>query len=69
MSATPGKVMILDIVEKFGQQVMLLKFLRARKKEWVGKVFSAGFNENAIWFDDLVPEPGSEHFFYQENYI
>ncbi|WP_038031328.1 KamA family radical SAM protein [Thermonema rossianum] len=66
MSATPGKVQILDILELEGEKVFALRFLQSRVPEWSGKLFFAKYNPNAIWLDDLEPAFGKERFFYEE---
>lgn len=55
MSTTPGKVLIDGIEELAGKKVFVLKFIQARRPEWVNRVFLAKFDAQATWFTDLNP--------------
>ncbi|MGB3464644.1 MAG: lysine 2,3-aminomutase [Cyclobacteriaceae bacterium] len=68
MSCNPGKIQVLDITEIQGEKVFVLRFIQARKKEWVGKTFFAAYNPDAIWIDDLKPAFNQEYFFYESEY-
>lgn len=64
MSATPGKV-VVDGVSMIGsEQVFALRFLQARRPEWVGRPFFARFDPKATWLDQLVPAFGEDEFFF-----
>ena len=39
--------------------------LQGRDPEWTGRPFFAKYDENATWFDDLVPAFGEPHFFFE----
>jgi KamA family protein len=69
MSTTPGKIQIVDTIDVHGESILLLKFLRARKKEWVNKVFLAKYNDSAIWVDDLAPANGSDWPFNRQDFL
>jgi len=59
MSASPGKVSIDGIVEVAGEKVFALRFLQARRQDWVGRPFFAAFDPQATWFTDLKPALGA----------
>ena len=68
MSAGPGKVRIVGIVEVKGEKVFNLEFLQGRNPDWVGKPFFAAYDSKAQWLDDLVPAFGASEFFYEKEY-
>lgn len=53
MSATEGKIQVLGVTELFGQKVIGLTMLQARKEESVMQPFFARYDEKALWIDDL----------------
>ncbi|MFQ5677614.1 MAG: KamA family radical SAM protein [bacterium] len=53
MSATEGKIQILGVTELFGEKVIGLTMLQARKDESVMRPFFARYDESALWIDDL----------------
>jgi len=55
MSAHPGKVQVLGISEINGEKVFVLNFIQARNTDWVGKLFYAKYNSDALWVTDLEP--------------
>lgn len=64
MSCSPGKILIEDTANVQGEDVFVLRFLRARDESWVGRVFFARFDAKATWFDDLDPASEQDsHFF------
>lgn len=65
MSASPGKVKVEGITRVAGEKVFVLKFLRARHTDWVGRPFFARFDPKATWLDDLEPAFGRERFFFE----
>lgn len=65
MSATPGKVVVDGVSVIGSEQVFALRFLQARRPEWVGRPFFARFDAQACWFDQLEPAFGREEFFFQ----
>jgi KamA family protein len=67
MSATPGKVVVLGTQEIHGERVFVLSFLRARKREWVGKPFFAKLDPRARWLDELQPAFGAKRFFFEDD--
>ncbi|OQX97341.1 MAG: lysine 2,3-aminomutase [Bacteroidetes bacterium 4572_128] len=66
MSAKPGKIQILGIIEVNGEKVFVLSFIQGRNKDWVGKPFFAKFNEKAVWLNNLKPAFNDEKFFYEK---
>lgn len=68
MSAGPGKVEIQGIVELNGEKVFALRFIQGRNPEWVQQIFFAKYDEEATWYDDLVPAFGEEKFFFSDEY-
>lgn len=68
MSAGPGKVEIQSIIELNGEKVFVLRFIQGRNPDWVQRTFFAKYDENATWYDDLVPAFGEEKFFFTDEY-
>jgi KamA family protein len=66
MSATPGKVVVLGTQEIHGERVFVLGFLRARRREWVGRPFFARLDPRAKWLDDLQPAFGESRFLFED---
>jgi KamA family protein len=64
MSATPGKVVIDGVTTIGREQVFALRFLQARRPEWVGRPFFARYDANATWLDQLRPAFGEQEFFF-----
>lgn len=65
MSATPGKVQLLDTVEIRGEKYFQLMMLRGRNPEWAGKSFLARYDEEATWLDHLDPAFNKPSFFWE----
>lgn len=68
MSAGPGKVEIQSVIELNGEKVFVLRFIQGRNPDWVQRTFFAEYDENATWYDDLVPAFGEEKFFFTDEY-
>ncbi len=68
MSCEPGKVQVLGVQEVKGEKIFVLRFLQARRPEWVDIPFFAKYNPNATWIDDLEPAFGEEKFFFENGY-
>lgn len=68
MSAGPGKVEIQGIAELNGEKVFVLRFIQGRNSDWVQRPFFAKYDENVMWFDDLVPAFGEDKFFFTDEY-
>lgn len=66
MSATPGKVVVDGASVIGGEEVFVLRFLQARRPEWVGRPFFARFDAAATWLDQLEPAFGADEFFFAE---
>jgi len=65
MSATPGKIHVLGVIEIGNKKAIVLRFLQGRNPQWVLQTFLAEYNEKSIWIDDLKPF-GSEKFFFED---
>jgi len=65
MSATPGKVQLLDTLEIRGEKYFQLMMLRGRNPEWAGKSFLARYDEEATWLDHLDPAFNKPSFFWE----
>lgn len=68
MSAGPGKVLVDGIATINGERVFVLKFLQARRADWVNRVFFAAYDKTAFWLDDLKPAFGESEFFFEKEY-
>jgi len=66
MSADAGKVQILGVSEIQGERVIALRMLQGRNPAWVLRPFYAGYDESAIWLNDLRPAFGEADFFFEE---
>ena len=64
MSATPGKVQLLDIMNVNGEKVFALRLLQGRNAEWTNRLFFAAYDPAAVWWDDLKPAPFDDGFFF-----
>jgi L-lysine 2,3-aminomutase len=67
MSADPGKVLVDGITEVNGERVFVLKFLQARRSEWVNRVFFARYDPKVAWFDEMKPAFGQTEFFFERD--
>jgi KamA family protein len=65
MSALPGKIQVLGVSEINNQKAIALRMIQGRNPDWVAKPFFAKYDENAIWYTDLIPAFGDEKFFFQ----
>ena len=65
MSASPGKVEVQGVTDVGGERVFVLRFLQARKREWVQRPFFAKHDPKATWLDQLRPAFGEEKFFFE----
>ncbi len=59
MSATPGKVLVEDVVEINGEKLFALKLIQARDPAKVGKLFFAKYDPKATWYTELEPWGGT----------
>jgi KamA family protein len=66
MSATPGKVVVDGVATIGHEQVFVLRFLQARRPEWVGRPFFARYDPAATWLTQLRPAQGEEEFFFAQ---
>eukprot|EP00401_Gymnodinium_catenatum_P083458 CAMPEP_0117486906 /NCGR_PEP_ID=MMETSP0784-20121206/15723_1 /TAXON_ID=39447 /ORGANISM="" /LENGTH=186 /DNA_ID=CAMNT_0005281541 /DNA_START=37 /DNA_END=597 /DNA_ORIENTATION=- len=60
MSCTPGKVEVVGVENVGGTTAFVLRFLQCRDAAWIGHVFFAKYDENAVWFDELEPLDGMQ---------
>jgi len=60
MSCTPGKVEITGIEEVNGELAYVMRFLQCRNSDWIGRLFFAKYDDQAIWFDQLKPLAGQQ---------
>ncbi|HEX9845658.1 MAG TPA: hypothetical protein VGA92_04260, partial [Candidatus Nitrosotenuis sp.] len=65
MSANPGKIQVLGVVDVGKKKAIALRFLQGRNPKWVQRPFLAKYDEKAIWIDDLEPFSGKK-FFYED---
>lgn len=65
MSATPGKVLVDGTTRLHGRELFVLKFIQARRLEWLDEVFFAEYDPLATWLDDLQPAFGQPEFFFE----
>lgn len=65
MSATPGKVLVDGVLKVAGDKVFVLKMIQGRDPSWAGRVFTARYDPEAAWLDQLEPGPGERGFFYE----
>ncbi|CBQ70851.1 conserved hypothetical protein [Sporisorium reilianum SRZ2] len=80
MSASPGKIQIVGIVElpsptpgagakdPTHEKVFVMRFLQARNPAWCRETMFARFDPKASWFDDLRPAFGAESWFFEGEY-
>lgn len=69
MSASPGKVEIQGVSEINGEKVFVLRFIQARKPDWVQRPFFARYDPNATWLNHLKPAFGEEAWFWEDEYL
>jgi L-lysine 2,3-aminomutase len=55
MSADPGKIVVEGVVNRAGERAFSLRFVQARRKEWLLKPFYGAFDTSATWIDQLRP--------------
>ncbi|WKT57392.1 lysine 2,3-aminomutase [Candidatus Nitrosotenuis chungbukensis] len=67
MSATPGKIQVLGVIDIGKKKAIAMRFLQGRDPTWVQKPFLAKYDENAIWIDELKPFTGNK-FFFEEGF-
>ena len=67
MSATPGKVQVVDVTEVQGERVFALKLLQGRDSRWVNRLFFAQYDPQVAWWDELKPAFGDTEFFFERD--
>ena len=67
MSATPGKILVEDVIELNGESVFVLRFVQGRRSEWANRTFFAAYDPDAAWYDELKPALGEDDFFFQSD--
>ncbi len=60
MSCYWGKVLVDGVVELMHSKYFVLRFLQARDERFLLRPFLAQYNEDAYWFDDMVPAFGDD---------
>jgi KamA family protein len=65
MSATPGKVLVEDVLDLAGERVFVLRFVQGRISEWANRTFLAAYDPAVAWYDELKPALGEDEFFFQ----
>lgn len=65
MSALPGKILVDGVAHVANEKVFVLKMLQGRNPDWVNRVFFAGFDSAASWYDQLSPAFGAREFFFE----
>jgi len=68
MSANPGKIQIVGVMEVEEEAVFVLMFLQARNPDWVRRPFLAKYDPKALWMTDLKPAFGQNEFFYSSEF-
>ncbi len=68
MSANPGKVQIVGVMEIEEEPVFVLMFLQARNPDWVRRPFLAKYDPKAFWLTDLKPAFGKKEFYYSAEF-
>lgn len=66
MSAGIGKVEILGTIDLNGERLFSLRLNQARNPDWIGKLFFAKYNENALWLNDLSPAFGQDAIIFHD---
>ncbi len=67
MSATPGKIQVIGVIEIGKKKAIAMKLLQGRNPDWVQRPFLAKYDESAIWIDELKPFTGNK-FFFEEGF-
>ncbi|HLA22644.1 MAG TPA: lysine 2,3-aminomutase [Nitrosopumilaceae archaeon] len=66
MSANPGKIQVLGVVNVGKKKAFVLSFLQGRNPKWVQRPFLAKYDEDVIWIDELKPFRHKKFFFEDE---
>ncbi|MBS0031772.1 KamA family radical SAM protein [Chitinophaga sp. 22321] len=66
MSVDTGKIEVMGVTEIKGEKVFQLRLIQCRNAAFVGKIFYAKYNPDAIWFSDLEPAFGETGFFFED---
>ncbi len=66
MSCLPGKVQILGVGNIKDEKVLTFRMIQGRNPDWVARPFFANYDENAVWYTDLIPAFNEENFFFTE---
>ncbi len=53
MSADPGKVLVDGLIEVGGKKLFVLKFIQARNRDEINKIFFAEYDPHVSWWDEL----------------
>jgi KamA family protein len=66
MSCMPGKVQILGVADVMGEKIMTFRMIQGRNPDWAARPFFAKYDEEAIWYTDLVPAFNEDKFFFTD---
>jgi len=66
MSCLPGKVQILGVADVKNERVMTFRMIQGRNPDWAARPFFAKYDEEAIWYTDLVPAFDEDKFFFTD---
>jgi L-lysine 2,3-aminomutase len=66
MSCLPGKVQILGVADIKDEKVMTFRMIQGRNPDWAARPFFAKYDEEAIWYTDLMPAFNEEKFFFTD---
>jgi L-lysine 2,3-aminomutase len=66
MSCMPGKVQILGVADVLGEKIMTFRMIQGRNPDWAARPFFAKYDEEAIWYTDLVPAFNEDKFFFTD---
>ncbi len=53
MSADPGKVLVDGLIEVGGKKLFVLKFIQARNRDEINKIFFAEYDPHVSWWEEL----------------
>jgi KamA family protein len=66
MSCLPGKVQILGVAAVKNERVMTFRMIQGRNPDWAARPFFTKYDEEAIWYTDLVPAFDEDKFFFTD---
>jgi hypothetical protein len=66
MSTSQGKVLVDGVTTVNGEAVFVLKFIQARERNLVNRVFLAKFDPEAVWIDQLQSASDGDAVFFEK---